>query len=210
MGAYLLPIIEDRRARPREDLISALAEVELDGDRLSNEAIVAFLRNLVTAGAETTYSSTGSLLFGLLTNPDQLDAVRGDRSLIPQAIEEGIRWEPPLTNVRRALTRDVTIGDVEMPAGSFVYVSLASANRDESRWEGPDDFDIHRARHAHLAFGYSTHMCLGMHLARAETAAALNALLDHLPNLRLDAHAPAPAITGMSFRRPTALPVVWG
>lgn len=210
MGDYLLPIIEDRRARSREDLISALAEVELDGDRLSNDAIIAFLRNLVTAGAETTYSSTGSLLFGLLTNPDQLDALRMDRSLIPQALDEGIRWEPPLTNVRRALTRDVMIGSVNMPAGSFVYVSLASANRDESRWKRPDDFDIHRDRHAHLAFGYSTHMCLGMHLARAETAAALNALLDRLPNLRLDPDAPAPAITGVSFRRPTALPVVWG
>jgi len=209
LGDYLLPIIEERRASPRGDLISALADVELDGDRLSNDAIVAFLRNLVTAGAETTYSSSGSLLFGLLTNPDQLNAVRADRSLLPQAIDEGIRWEPPLTNVRRALTRDVGIAGVDMPAGSFVYVSLASANRDESRWERPDDFDIFRPRHAHMSFGFSTHMCLGMHLARAETAAALEALFDRLPNLRLDPSAPAPAVTGVSFRRPTALPVVW-
>lgn len=209
LGDYLLPIIEDRRAAPRDDLISALAEVELDGDRLSNDAIIAFLRNLVTAGAETTYSSTGSLLYGLLTNPDQLDAVRADRSLVPQAIEEGIRWEPPLTNVRRALTRDAEIAGVEMPAGSFVFVSLASANRDASRWDRPDDFDIHRERHAHLAFGFSTHMCLGMHLARAETGAAVNMLLDRLPDLRLDPSAPAPAVTGISFRRPNTLPVVW-
>ncbi|MEX2558141.1 MAG: cytochrome P450 [Actinomycetota bacterium] len=210
MGNYLLPIIEDRRTAPRDDMISALAGVELDGDRLSNDAIIAFLRNLVTAGAETTYSSTGSLLFGLLTNPDQLDALRKDRSLMSQAIEEGIRWQPPLTNVRRALTRDVEIAGVHMPAGSFIYVSLASANRDDSRWDHPEDFDIHRDRHAHLAFGFSTHMCLGMHLARAETATALNALLDRLPNLRLDPDAPAPAITGVSFRRPKTLPVVWG
>lgn len=210
MADYLTPIIEERRREPRNDMISALVQAELDGDRLSNDAIVSFLRNLVTAGAETTYSSSGSLLYGLLTNPDQLDAVRADRSLIHAAIEEGIRWEPPLTNVRRALTRDVEIAGVAMPAGSFVYVSLAAANRDESRWDRPDEFDVHRDRHAHLAFGFSTHMCLGMHLARAETSMALNALIDGLPNLRLDPDAPAPAVTGVSFRRPNALPVVWG
>ncbi|MGH2727449.1 MAG: cytochrome P450, partial [Actinomycetota bacterium] len=209
LGEYLLPIIEDRRAAPRDDLISGLVGAELDGDRLSNDAIIAFLRNLVTAGAETTYSSTGSLLFGLLTNPDQLDAVRKDRALLPQAIEEGIRWEPPLTNVRRALTRDVSIAGVDMPAGSFVYISLAAANRDATRWERGDDFDVHRERHAHLSFGFSTHMCLGMHLARAETAAAINALLDRLPKLRLDLDAQQPTIRGVSFRRPNALPVVW-
>lgn len=210
MAEYLTPIIEERRRRPREDMISALVQAELDGDRLSNDAIIAFLRNLVTAGAETTYSSSGSLLFGLLTNPHQLEAVRADRSLVPVAIEEGVRWEPPLTNVRRALTRDVELAGIAMPAGSFVYVSLAAANRDESRWDRPDEFDVHRERHAHLAFGFSTHMCLGMHLARAETMMALDALLDGMPNLRLDPDAPMPAVTGVSFRRPNTLPVVWG
>jgi cytochrome P450 len=210
LADYLVPIIEERRAEPRDDMISALIEAELDGDRLSNDAILAFLRNLVTAGAETTFSSSGSLLFGLLTNPDQLEALRKDRSLIPQAMEEGIRWEPPLTNVRRELTRDVELAGVRMPAGSFVYISLAAANRDATRWNQADDFDIHRDRHAHLSFGFSTHMCLGMHLARAETTAALNALLDRLPNLRLDPEAIAPAVRGVTFRRPNALPVVWG
>ena len=210
LGAYLLPIIEERRATPREDLISGLVQAELDGDRLSNDAIIAFLRNLVTAGAETTYSSTGSLLHALLTNPGQLEAIREDRSLIPQAIEEGIRLEPPLTNVRRELTRDVEIAGVAMPAGSFVYVSLASANHDETRWERADEFDLHRERHAHLAFGFSTHMCLGMHLARAETATALNALLDRLPGLRLDPGAEPTSVRGVTFRRPPTLPVVWG
>jgi len=209
MGEYLVPIIEERRTSPRDDLISALVEVELDGDRLTNDAILAFLRNLVTAGAETTYSSTGSLLFGLLTNPEQLEALRADRSLMPQAIEEGIRWQPPLSNVRREVTRDVELAGVHVPAGSFVYISLLSANRDSSRWENGEAFDIHRPRHAHLAFGLGMHMCLGMHLARLETAVALNTLLDRLPGLRLDRDAEPPAITGVSFRRPTALPVVW-
>jgi len=209
MAAYFTPIIADRRAAPRDDLISALTQVELEGESLSDEAIVSFLRNLVTAGAETTYSSTGSLLFGLLANPDQLEALRGDRSLMPQAIEEGIRWQPPLSNVRREVLRDVEVGGVQIPAGSFIYVSLLSANRDEARWDNGEDFDIHRPRHAHLAFGFGMHMCLGMHLARVETAAAVNQLLDRLPGLRLDPEADPPSITGVSFRRPTALPVIW-
>lgn len=210
LGKYLLSIIEDRRASPRDDLISELAHVELEGDRLTDEAIIAFLRNLVTAGAETTYSSTGSLLFGLLSHPDQLEVLRADRTLVPAAIEEGIRWEPPLANVRRELMRDVEISGVEMPAGSFVYISLLAANRDELRWLRPEEFDIRRERHAHLGFGFGMHMCLGMHLARMETTVALNALLDRLPSMRFAPDAPEPAITGVSFRRPTALPVVFG
>jgi cytochrome P450 len=96
---YFIPILAARRAEPRDDLISGLAHAEIDGEKLADEEIFSFLRLLLPAGVETTYRSTGNLLFGLLSNPDQLDAVRADPSLIPQAIEEAVRWEPPLLTI---------------------------------------------------------------------------------------------------------------
>ena len=106
---YLIEIIEQRRQEPQDDLISLLAHAELDGQRLDDEEICAFLRLLLPAGAETTYRSSGNLLFGLLTHPEQLEAVRQDRSLIPQAIEEGLRWETPLTGIVRTATEDTEV-----------------------------------------------------------------------------------------------------
>src|SRR5262249_19679143 len=103
---YFAEVLAVRRAAPSDDLISVLAQAELDGQRLTDDEIFAFLRLLLPAGAETTYRSSSNLLFGLLTNPDQLDALRADRSLLPQAIEEGLRWEPPLTTIVRTATRD--------------------------------------------------------------------------------------------------------
>jgi cytochrome P450 len=202
-------VLAERRRAPREDLMSVLAHAELDGVRLDDEAIFAFLRLLAPAGAETTYRSSSNLLFGLLTNPEQLDALRRDRSLMPQAIEEGLRWECPLTGIMRTATRDVEIGGVTIPEGAVVSVNLGAANRDETRYENPDAFDIHRPQRAHLAFAFGPHRCLGMHLARMETAVALNALLDRLPGLRLDPAAEDVHITGLTFRSPLALPVLF-
>jgi len=126
---YFAPILEARRREPREDLISRLAQAEIDGQRLADEEIFSFLRLLLPAGVETTYRSTGNLLFGLLSDPQQLDAVRADRSLIPQAIEEAIRWEAPLLMITRVATRDTELGGVAIPAGSAVMPMLVSANR---------------------------------------------------------------------------------
>jgi cytochrome P450 len=200
-------VLAERRREPREDLMTVLAQAELDGTRLDDEAIYSFLRLLAPAGAETTYRSSSNLLFGLLTHPDQLAALRADRSLLPQAIEEGLRWEAPLTSIMRTATRDVTIGDTTIPAGSLVSVNLAAANRDETRYERPDAFDIHRPPKTHMAFAFGPHRCLGMHLARMETTVALCALLDRLPNLRLDPEAEDVHVTGLTFRSPVALPV---
>ena len=203
------PVLEERRARPGSDLISVLAHAELDGTRLTDEEIFAFLRLLAPAGAETTYRSSSNLLFGLLTHPEQLEALRSDRSLMAEAIEEGLRWEPPLTGIMRVSTRDAEVCGHLIPAGSVVYVSMGSANRNESRYQNPEAFDIFREPQQHMAFAYGPHRCLGQHLARMETTVALNAVLDRLPKLRLDPAWEDPHITGRGFRSPPKLPVLF-
>jgi len=207
---YFAPILAARREEPCDDLISTLAQAEIDGEHLSDEEIFSFLRLLLPAGVETTYRSTGNLLFGLLSNPDQLDAVRSDRSLIPQAIEEAVRWEAPLLIITRVATRDTELSGVPIPAGSAVMPMLGAVNRDEDRYPDPDRFDIFRSPKAHISFGHGVHVCLGMHLARLEMRVALDFLLDRLPGLRLDPEGKDPHIRGQVFRSPTSLPVLFG
>ncbi|MBX5486864.1 MAG: cytochrome P450 [Mycolicibacterium hassiacum] len=206
---YFRTIVDDRRRNPRDDMVSRLAHAEIDGVRMTDEQVIGFMRNLLPAGAETTARSTASLAFGLLTHTDQLAAVIADRELLPQAIEEGIRWETPLLNFMRETTRDIEFYGHHIPAGSTVSVNLGSANHDETRWNDPDRFDIFRERKPHIGFGHGAHVCLGMHLARMESTVIFNTLFDELPGLRLDSDAPAPCIAGMYFRSPPHLKVVW-
>ncbi len=209
MKEYFVGILADRRRQPKDDMVSILATAEVNGVKMSDEQIYGFMRNLLPAGAETTSRSTASLAYALLTHPDQLDAVRADRSLLPQAIEEGIRWETPLLNFMREVTRETEIGGVRVPEGATIMLSLGSANHDESRWSEPEKFDIFRERKSHIGFAHGAHVCLGMHLARLETTKIFNALFDELPGLRLDPDAPRPYITGTMFRSPARLDVVW-
>jgi len=206
---YFAGILAARRRAPHDDLISLLAQAELDGQRLTDEEIFAFLRLLLPAGAETTYRSSSNLFFGLLTHPDQLDGVRRDRSLVRRAIEEGLRWEPPLTGIARTATRDVELGGVPIPAGAVVSVALGAANRDPARYPDPDRFDVSREPRPHVAFAYGAHTCLGMHLARMETRVVLEAVLDRLRGIRLDPQVEDVHITGLGFRAPRRLPVVF-
>jgi len=207
---YLAAVLEERRAHPRDDLVSDLAVAELDGERLDDEEIFSFLRLLLPAGVETTFRSSGNFIYALLTHPEQLDALRRDRSLMPQAIEEALRWEPPLLITSRVVTRDTEVRGTPIPAGANVTVMLGAANRDPDRYRHPDSFDIFREPKQHISFGHGPHMCLGMHLARMETRVAINALLDRLPNLRVDPEGNDPHIHGQIFRSPTALPVLFG
>jgi cytochrome P450 len=206
---YFVGILADRRRAPRDDMVSVLAAAEIDGVRMSDEQIYGFMRNLLPAGAETTSRSTASLAFGLLTHRDQFAAVQADRSLLPQAIEEGIRWETPLLNFIRETTCDVEFFGMQIPSGSTMTVNLGSANHDETRWSDPERFDIFRERKPHIGFGHGAHVCLGMHLARLESTIIFNTLMDRLPGLRLDPDAPAPYVAGMYFRSPQHLHVVW-
>ncbi|MFE9320956.1 cytochrome P450 [Nocardia sp. NPDC052278] len=206
---YFVGILAERRRAPRDDLITVLAQADIDGVKMSDEQIYGFLRNLLPAGAETTSRSTASLALALLTHPDQLAAVQVDRDLLPQAIEEGIRWETPLLNFMRETTCDIEFHGVAIPAGSLMAVNLGSANRDERRWVDPERFDIFRERKPHIGFGHGAHVCLGMHLARLESIAIFEALLDRLPGLRLDPEALTPYVAGTFFRSPPHLEVVW-
>lgn len=211
LADYLAPIIEERRTAPQDDVISLLASAQDAGRCLTNEQIISFVRLLLPAGGETTYRSMGSLLLNLLRNPAQVDAVRADRGLVDQAIDEGLRTEPPLTSISRLAIADTTIGGVPIPKGTVVDFALGTANRDERRWERPDEFDIMRARKPNVAFARGPHTCLGIHLARLELTVALNALLDRLPNLRLDTTAqPEPHICGIGLRSPTHVPAIFG
>ena len=209
LRALFAPVVAARRKQPEDDLISVLAHAELEGLRLSDEEIYGFLCLLAPAGAETTYRSSSNLLQGLLSNPDQLDAVRGDPSLIAQAIEEGLRWEPPLLSILRTTTCDTEVAGVAIPEGMPVSVNLGAANRDPSRWTEPERFDVFREQKPHIAFALGPHVCLGMHLARMETRVLLQTLFERLPNLRLDPEAKDAAITGLIFRSPKALPVLF-
>src|SRR4030095_12699116 len=154
---------------------------------------VSFLRQLINAAGDTTYRATSILLAGLLTHPDQFDAVRRDRSLIPQAIEEALRWDGPVLVASRTAARDTRLGGIDIPRDAILAVASGSANRDPSRYADPDAFDIFRKRgHRHFAFAYGPHVCIGQHLARVEMTRALNAVLDRLPGLRLDPDMPPP------------------
>lgn len=207
LKAYFTEVLAERRRNPRDDLISTLAESEIDGARLTDDEIFAFLLLILPAGVETTYRASGNLLVALLTEPALLDALRADRSMLRGAFEEALRWEPPITTVVRRAVRDCELGGVAIPAGTHVSVSVAAANRDPTHYPDPDRFDPTRKNIAHLTFGGGPHLCLGMHLARMEAMVALNALLDRLPDLRLDSSAPAPHVVGVAFRSPAALPV---
>ncbi len=209
LAAYFAPIVEERRKNPQDDIISILTAATLEGESLDDQEIVDFLRFLLEAGAETTYRSSSNLLYGLLSQPDVLEEVRTNRELLPQAMEEALRWEPPLTAIFRGAARDTELAGVHIPKGAVLSVNVGAANRDETRWEHPEVFDIHRPQIAHIAFGFGPHICLGMHLARSETVSAMNAVLDRLPNLRRDPAAGDVPITGSTFRTPRSLPVLF-
>jgi len=168
------------------------------------------LKLLINAAGDTTYRTTGSMLIGLLTNPDQLDAVRQDRSLVPRVLEEALRWNGPFITTVRETTEDTVLEGVKIPKGAFVHVGLAAANNDPTRVENPRQFNVFRGTKNHVGFGMGPHMCLGQHLARLEMTRALNAILDRLPNLRLDPSKPPPKISGATMRTPNGLHVLFG
>ena len=205
---YLLPIVREHRAAPRDDVIGKLVTGTVEGLGLTDDEVISFLRLLLPAGAETTSRLMGSMLFALLTErEDRLERVRADRSLVPWVIEETLRWETPVLFVARQAMREMVIGGVTVPEGMTVSAVIASGNRDETHYTDADRFDLDRRADDHLSFGFGRHFCLGYHLAKMEARAALTAVLDRLPGVRLDPDAEPPRITGLAFRSPQALPV---
>jgi cytochrome P450 len=207
---FVRPILEQRRVEPGDDLLSTLATAEVEGERLTDEEIMAFLKLLFPAGADTTYLSLGSTLFALLTYRDQLDYVRAD---LPErcrlAAEEGLRWYPAVPLLPRRNPNDVVWQGISIPADTPLIFSLLGANRDPAVFPEPDRFDVERQAINTLTFGQGVHFCLGAHLARAEMATALRVILERLPNLRL-VDAPDVRITGsfvQLLQGPNRLPV---
>ena len=169
---------------------------------VSNAAVIMF------GGIETTEGMLLNAVWHLLREPEQLAAVRDEPTLIPAAVEESLRLEPAAAMIDRYATRDVELAGTEIPSRSAVTVSLAGANRDPDEFADPDRFDLHRPkRRRHLAFAAGPHVCIGMDLARLEVVDAVTALVARFPRLRLAEGAPSP--TGLVFRKPARLPVLW-
>jgi len=197
-----------------DDLISVLVQAEIteagETHVLSDDEVLGFAFLLLAAGSGTTWKQMGITMAALLEHPEWLDRIRADPGVLRNVIEESVRWTPTDPMFARFAGNDTTLGGVDIPAGAVVHACLGAANRDPLRWEHPDEFDPSRPLQTHLGFGAGAHICLGMHVARAEMTTAISALVDRLPNLRPDPDAEAPRIIGMYERGPTAVPVVWG
>jgi cytochrome P450 len=211
---HLAPIVAARRENPQNDLISVLVQAEIteeDGSRhrLSDPEIYSFALLLLMAGSGTTWKQMGITISALLQRPALLDAIRQDRALLKGAIEESLRWMPTDPMFSRWVAEDVDFFDVHLPKGSVLHLCIGAANRDPERWDRPDEYDPSRALKPALGFGGGPHVCLGMHVARAEMSVGIGALLDRLPNLRLDTEAEPPRPVGLYERGVMEIPVVF-
>ncbi|WP_405666311.1 cytochrome P450 [Streptomyces sp. NBC_01166] len=213
MTAYLDGLVEEKRAAPGDDLMSALVHTsDDDGDQLSADELMGMAWLLLVAGHETTVNLISNGVLSLLTHPGQLDALRADFGLIDNAVEETLRYEGPVeTPTYRFTTDPLDISGTVIPGGGeLVLVAMADCGRDPARYPDADRFDITRDARGHVAFGHGIHYCLGAPLARIEARIAIRSLLERCPELRLDADpAGLPWRTGMLIRGPLSLPVTW-
>ena len=183
--AYFLDLAAKRRAQPREDLMSVLVQAEESGDLLDEDEIMSVTILLFAAGFETTTNLIGSGLLALLRNPDELRRLREDRSLLPSAVEEMLRYESPVQVNGRYALEDTHIGDQPIAAGESVVTFLGAGNRDPQQFPEPDRFDVGRDDGAPLSFGGGIHYCLGAALARLEGQVVFDRLLDRFSDLEL-------------------------
>jgi cytochrome P450 len=200
-SAILEKVIRERQAEPRDDVISRLVQADLveeDGSKrkLTVDEVASFCKLIVFAGGGTTWKQLGITTFALLNNPDQLEAVKADRSLLPKAILESARWYPNDPVFPRKALRDTELQGTKIPEGAIMHLCLGAANRDPSRWESPEKFDLFRPVQRSLAFAAGAHSCLGQHVAREEMLGAINALLDRFPNIRWDPSKPPAKLSG--------------
>jgi cytochrome P450 len=193
----------------REPASSLLAAAGGEAGGLERREVVSNAAVMLFGGIETTEGMIANAIVHLLSHPDQLALVRADPAWLPNAIEESLRLEPAAAMVDRYATADVTLGGASIRRGELVRISVTAANRDPATFPDPDRFDVRRENaRQHAAFARGPHVCIGMHLARLEAHAAVARLLERLPNLRLDPARPS-APTGLVFRKPPALHVLW-
>ena len=184
--AYFTDLIEDRRRRPGDDLLSALLVADLDGDRLGDADILSFCNLMIVAGNETTTKLIANALYWLWRHPDQRALVRADPRLVPGWIEETLRYDNSSQILARVLTREVSVRGVRMPKGSRVLLLVGSANRDEEVFAQPDAYDIRRDTSEMLSFGRGAHFCMGAALARLEARVALEEWWRRHPDYEVD------------------------
>ncbi len=183
--SYTKDAISSRRHCPADDLMSILVHAEVDGDRLDDAAVISESLLILNGGDETTRHVISGGVYQLLVERERWDDLRLDRSLLPSAVEEMLRWVSPIKNMARIATADVRLARQTIPAGDKLLLLYPSANRDEAVFENPFRFDIRRNPNPHVAFGYGPHFCLGSNLAKLELRVVLGQLLDRLPDLAL-------------------------
>lgn len=204
----LTGLIDRKRARPADDLLSALVHASDVDDKLSSNELLSTAYLLIVAGYETTVNLIGNGVLALLRNTSQLAALRADPSLMPSAIEEFLRFESPLNTATMRFTAEaIRVGDVEIPAGELVLVALLGANHDSRQFDDPDRLDVSRTPNPHLAFGHGIHHCLGAPLARLEGEIAIGRLLARFERITLDSNIILQYRHSTLMRGLTALPV---
>ena len=182
---YFQALIEDRRAQPRDDLSSMIANATVDGEEIGTLEVIGYYVIIATAGHDTTSSAIAGGMHALLEHPDQLQRLRDDPELVPTAVEEMIRWVSPVKQFMRTATEDYELRGVTIPVGESVLLSYPSANRDEDVFERSQEFDVGRDPNRHVGFGFGAHYCLGTHLARLESRALYNELIPRLQSAEL-------------------------
>jgi len=180
---YFKAITDDRKANPREDVASVIANGKLDGEPINDFEAMSYYVIVATAGHDTTSSSTAGAVWGLCANPDQFEKVKADPSLIPGLVDESIRWMTPVKHFMRSATEDTELGGKKIAKGDWLWLAYPSGNRDEAVFENPDAFQVDRKPNKHLAFGYGAHLCLGQHLAKMEMRILFEELLPRLKTL---------------------------
>lgn len=205
---YFDAVIEERRRQPRgDDLISSLLRAQEDEQLLDATDVLAFTALLLVAGNETTTNLIGNAVLALLAHPQQLALVRGDPGLVPNWVEEALRWDSPVQFLFRACKADTEVAGNVIPQGAGVVPIFAAANRDERRYAGAERFDVTRNAQGHLAFGYGVHFCLGAPLARLEARVALEQVLERMPGLERADDEAVERLPSMFLRGLTALPL---
>ena len=187
---YFTAIIERRRREPRDDLVSRLVEAEDAGDKLTAEETRVMLRLLLTAGNETTTNLIGNGVRALLRHPDQLALLRERPELTPSAVEELLRYDPPVQLDMRVALRDMELGGLAVKEGTMITLLIGSANHDPERFPEPEVLDITRSSQPNISFGRGIHHCLGAPLARLEGRIALEVLLERFPRLAFGTRPP--------------------